>query len=336
MKIIVDAMGGDNAPFEIVKGCVEAVNELGVDIILTGKVEEILKCIEKMGLSELPRGIEIANATEVVEMDDDPAMICRRKSDSSMTVALNMLKAGQGDAVVSAGSTGALLSGATLIVKRIKGIRRAALAPILPAGDNRVMIIDCGANVECTSEYLTQFAIMGSSYFEYAMKIKSPRVGLLNNGTERTKGTSLQTETYEKLEALANDGKLNFIGNVEAKEVMKGACDVVVCDGYSGNILLKSIEGTVSFVMSQMKQVMYKNVLTKIAALLMKKELYSLKDRLSVEKVGGTILLGISKPVIKAHGSSNAEAVKFAIAQAKAATESDMIEAVSGALSVEK
>lgn len=336
MKIIVDAMGGDNAPFEIVKGSVEAVRELGVDIILTGKVEEILKCIEKMGLSELPRGIEIANATEVVEMDDDPAMICRRKSDSSMTVALNMLKAGQGDAVVSAGSTGALLSGATLIVKRIKGIRRAALAPILPAGDNRVMIIDCGANVECTSEYLTQFAIMGSSYFEYAMKIKSPRVGLLNNGTERTKGTSLQTETYEKLEALANDGKLNFIGNIEAKEVMKGACDVVVCDGYSGNILLKSIEGTASFVMSQMKQVMYKNVFTKIAALLMKKELYGLKDRLSVEKVGGTILLGISKPVIKAHGSSNAEAVKFAIAQAKAAAESDMIEAVSGALSIEK
>lgn len=336
MKIIVDAMGGDNAPFEIVKGSVEAVRELGVDIILTGKVEEILKCIEKMGLSELPRGIEIANATEVVEMDDDPAMICRRKSDSSMTVALNMLKAGQGDAVVSAGSTGALLSGATLIVKRIKGIRRAALAPILPAGDNRVMIIDCGANVECTSEYLTQFAIMGSSYFEYAMKIKSPRVGLLNNGTERTKGTSLQTETYEKLEALANDGKLNFIGNIEAKEVMKGACDVVVCDGYSGNILLKSIEGTASFVMSQMKQVMYKNVFTKIAALLMKKELYGLKDRLSVEKVGGTILLGISKPVIKAHGSSNAEAVKFAIAQTKAAAESDMIEAVSGALSIEK
>ena len=335
MKIIVDAMGGDNAPFEIVKGCIEAVSELDVEIILTGKVEEILKCIEKMGLGELPKGIEIANATEVVEMDDDPAMICRRKSDSSMTVALNMLKAGQGDAVVSAGSTGALLSGATLIVKRIKGIRRAALAPMIPAGDSQVMIIDCGANVECTAEYLVQFAIMGSGYFEYAMKKSAPKVGLLNNGTEKTKGTSLQVETYEKLEELSNAGKINFVGNVEAKEVMKGACDVVVCDGYSGNILLKSIEGTASFVMSQLKSAMYKNIFTKIGALLVKKELYKLKDKLSADKVGGTMLLGISKPVIKAHGSSNAEAIKYAVRQAKAAAASDMIAAVSSTLSAE-
>ena len=335
MKIIVDAMGGDNAPFEIVKGSIEAAKEFGVEIILTGKTEEILKCIEKMGLPELPKGIEIANATEVVEMDDDPAMICRRKSDSSMTVALNMLKAGQGDAVVSAGSTGALLSGATLIVKRIKGIRRAALAPIIPSGDGNAMIIDCGANVECTPEYLTQFAIMGSSYFEYAMKKPSPKVGLLNNGTEKTKGTSLQLETYEKLEALAAEGKLNFIGNVEAKDVMKGACDVVVCDGYSGNILLKSIEGTASFVLSQIKKSMYKNIKTKIGALIIKKDLYGLRDKLSADKIGGTMLLGISKPVIKAHGSSNAEAIRYAIRQAKAAAESDMIAAVSRALSAE-
>lgn len=335
MKIIVDAMGGDNAPFEIVKGSIEAAKEHEVDIILTGKVEEILKCIEKMGLSELPKGIEIANATEVVEMDDDPAMICRRKSDSSMTVALNMLKAGQGDAVVSAGSTGALLSGATLIVKRIKGIRRAALAPILPCGDGQVMIIDCGANVECTPEYLVQFAIMGSSYFEYAMKKHAPKVGLLNNGTEKTKGTSLQIETYEKLEELGKEGKINFIGNVEAKGVMKGECDVVVCDGYSGNILLKSIEGTASFVMSQIKGALYKNILTKIGAVLLKKELYAVKDQLNADKVGGTMLLGISKPVIKAHGSSNAEAIRYAVKQAKAAAGSDMIAAVSTALSAE-
>lgn len=326
MKIIVDAMGGDNAPFEIVKGAISAAKEFNAHIILTGRVEEILRCIEKMGLKELPAGVEIANATEVIEMDEEPVMAYRKKKDSSMTVGLNMLKDGQGDAMVSAGSTGALLSGATLVVKRIPGVKRAALAPILPNADKGVMLIDCGANVECTPQYLLQFAYMGSCYTEFVRGIKSPRIGLLNNGTEKTKGTQLQIETYELLEEAHAAGKLNFIGNVEAKDVMHGVCDVVVCDGYSGNVLLKATEGAASFVMKEIKKTLTANIKTKIAALLVKKEVYDLKERMSADKVGGTALLGISKPVIKAHGSSNADAIKSAIRQAITAANSNMAE----------
>lgn len=326
MKIIVDAMGGDNAPFEIVKGAISAAKEFDAHIILTGRVEEILRCIEKMGLKELPAGVEIANATEVIEMDEEPVMAYRKKKDSSMTVGLNMLKEGQGDAMVSAGSTGALLSGATLVVKRIPGVKRAALAPILPNADKGVMLIDCGANVECTPQYLLQFAYMGSCYTEFVRGIKSPRIGLLNNGTEKTKGTQLQIETYELLEEAHTAGKLNFIGNVEAKDVMHGVCDVVVCDGYSGNVLLKATEGAASFVMKEIKKTLTANIKTKIAALLVKKEVYDLKERMSADKVGGTALLGISKPVIKAHGSSNADAIKSAIRQAITAANSNMAE----------
>jgi glycerol-3-phosphate acyltransferase PlsX len=326
VKIIVDAMGGDNAPFEIVKGAISAAKEFNAHIILTGRVEEILRCIEKMGLKELPAGVEIANATEVIEMDEEPVMAYRKKKDSSMTVGLNMLKEGQGDAMVSAGSTGALLSGATLVVKRIPGVKRAALAPILPNADKGVMLIDCGANVECTPQYLLQFAYMGSCYTEFVRGIKSPRIGLLNNGTEKTKGTQLQIETYELLEEAHAAGKLNFIGNVEAKDVMHGVCDVVVCDGYSGNVLLKATEGAASFVMKEIKKTLTANIKTKIAALLVKKEVYDLKERMSADKVGGTALLGISKPVIKAHGSSNADAIKSAIRQAITAANSNMAE----------
>ena len=243
-----------------------------------------------------------------------------------MTVGLNMLKEGQGDAMVSAGSTGALLSGATLVVKRIPGVKRAALAPILPNADKGVMLIDCGANVECTPQYLLQFAYMGSCYTEFVRGIKSPRIGLLNNGTEKTKGTQLQIETYELLEEAHTAGKLNFIGNVEAKDVMHGVCDVVVCDGYSGNVLLKATEGAASFVMKEIKKTLTANIKTKIAALLVKKEVYDLKERMSADKVGGTALLGISKPVIKAHGSSNADAIKSAIRQAITAANSNMAE----------
>ena len=326
MKIIVDAMGGDNAPFEIVKGAISAAKEFNAHIILTGRVEEILRCIEKMGLKELPAGVEIANATEVIEMDEEPVMAYRKKKDSSMTVGLNMLEEGQGDAMVSAGSTGALLSGATLVVKRIPGVKRAALAPILPNAAGGVMLIDCGANVECTPQYLLQFAYMGSCYTEFVRGIKSPRIGLLNNGTEKTKGTQLQIETYELLEEAHTAGKLNFIGNVEAKDVMHGVCDVVVCDGYSGNVLLKATEGAASFVMKEIKKTLTANIKTKIAALLVKKEVYDLKERMSADKVGGTALLGISKPVIKAHGSSNADAIKSAIRQAITAANSNMAE----------
>ncbi len=322
-------MGGDNAPFEVVKGCIDANQEYGVDIVLCGKKDEIMRAVNTLGMSELPKGVEVMNASQVIEMTDDPAVAYRRKPDSSLTVGLNLLKEGKADAIVSAGSTGALLAGATLVVKRIKGVRRACLAPILPTKTGKVMIIDCGANVTCTAEYLQQFALLGTSYMKCAEKMENPRVGLVNNGTEETKGTDLQLEAYGLLKQLDEEGIINFVGNVEAREVMLGACDIAVCDGFTGNILLKTAEGTALFVMSELKNIINENVMTKLGALLMKKSLYSLKNKLDTNKIGGTMLLGISKPVIKAHGSSNAEAIKNAVRQAKTAVESGSVEYAS-------
>ena len=323
MKIIIDAMGGDNAPEEIVKGALEASRESDVDIVLCGREEEILRVVERMGLSGLPNGVEVVNASEAIGMDDDPASAVRVKKDSSLTVALNLLRDGRGDALVSAGNTGALLSGATLIVKRVRGIRRAALAPCIPNLTGGFVLIDSGANTECTPEYLLQFAIMGSCYAQDARKIKSPRIGLLNNGAEPSKGTPLQLEAYQLLEKASSDGYMNFVGNVEAKDVMKGACDVLVCDGFTGNVFLKSLEGTASFIMSELKTIYAKNLMTKLSALLIKKHVYELRARLNPDTIGGTALLGISKPVIKAHGSSNAAAIAGAVRQAVEAIASD-------------
>lgn len=316
MKIIIDAMGGDNAPDEIVRGAVEAAEAYGIDIILTGKGEQILKSLEKMGRSELPKGVEIANASQVVTMEDDPVAAMREKKDSSIAVGLTMLRDGYGDAFVSAGSTGALLTAATLIVKRIRGIRRAALAPVLPITEKGIVLIDCGANAECTPEYLLQFAYMGSFYAERVLKIDKPRIGLLNIGTERTKGTDLQIGAYALLEKADADGALNFIGNVESKGAMMGECDVVVADGYTGNILLKAIEGTAKFIMRELKNVLIGSMSGKVAALLAKNGLLAIKERMDPDKIGGTALLGIDKPVVKARGASNAESLKSAVYQA--------------------
>ena len=323
MKIIIDAMGGDNAPEEIVKGALDASKEYGVDVILCGRGEDILRVIERMGLHHMPHGVELVNTSEVIDMEDDPANAVRIKKDSSLTVALNLLRDGQGDALVSAGSTGALLSGATLIVKRVRGIRRAALAPFIPNASGGFVLIDSGANAECTPEYLLQFAYMGYFYARDVLKINAPRVGLLNNGSEPTKGTPLHSEAYKLLEKAGQDGDLNFIGNVEAKEVVANACDVLVCDGFSGNILLKSFEGMASFIMSELKSIYKKNLITKLSALLIKKHIYDLRVRMNPDTIGGTILLGIVKPVIKAHGSSNAAAIKSAIRQAVTAADAD-------------
>ena len=320
MKIIVDAMGGDNAPEDIVLGAVKAVQESGVEVTLVGKAEEILSVLEGSGFKNPPEGVEIVNASEVIEFEDDPASIIRVKKDSSLTVGLNLLRDGNGDGLVSAGNTGALLSGATLLVKRVRGIRRAALAPFIPNTQSGFVLIDCGANTECTPEYLLQFAFMGSFYSEDVLKIEKPRVGLLNNGTESTKGTTLQLETYE----LLKNTDLNFIGNIEAKDAMKGGCDVLVCDGFTGNILLKAIEGTASLILSELKGVYMSNIATKLSALLIKGKMTGLKNKLNPDSVGGTALLGISKPVIKAHGSSNANAIHNAILQAVRAAESNI------------
>lgn len=312
MKIIIDAMGGDNAPAEIVKGAVRAKRELGVDIMLVGRQEAVKNCLRAENCGD----IDVINAEEVVTMEDDPSTAIRRKKDSSMAVALGLLRDGEGDAVVSAGSTGALLTGATLVVKRIHGIRRAALAPVLPAGEHGVMLIDCGANVECTAEYLLQFAYMGSFYAKKLMGCENPRVGLLSNGTEPGKGGELQHQAYALMQQAHDEGRLNFVGNVEGTGVFAGEADVIVTDGFTGNVMLKTTEGVIKFMMKQLKGVFYKSTVNKLAAAVLKKDLGVMKRSMDVNEVGGTALIGISKPVIKAHGSSNAASIFAAVRQA--------------------
>ena len=325
MKIIVDAMGGDNAPQAPVMGAVQANREYGVDIILVGRGEAILKVLEENGIQELPAGVEIAHASEVVEMCDNPATAFREKKDSSLTVGLNLLKDGSGDAFVSAGSTGALLAAATLLVKRIRGIRRAALAPVVPTGNGGAVLIDCGANAECPPEYLMQFAYMGSYYAERVLGRPEPRVGLLNIGAEPSKGTDLQREAYALLTEAGKAGRIHFVGNVEAREAVYGEVDVIVSDGYSGNIFLKTMEGAGLFLGREVKKMFLKSVKTKLAALLVKNELGQFKKLMSSDEVGGTALIGISKPVIKAHGGSNARAIENAVLRAKEYAESGFI-----------
>lgn len=325
MRVIIDAMGGDNAPEEIVKGAVRAKRELGVDVTLVGIEERVKVCLAAENCDD----IEVVNASEIITMDDDPSTAVRRKKDSSMAVALNLLRDGAGDAVVSAGSTGALLTGATLLVKRIRGIRRAALAPVLPAGEHGVMLIDCGANVECTAEYLLQFAFMGSFYAKKIMGCDMPKVGLLSNGTEDGKGGELQHQTFALLKEAAAEGRINFIGNVEGTDVFTGKVDVVVTDGFTGNVLLKTTEGVIKYMMTALKGVFYKSTINKLAAAVLKADLAKMKKSMDVNEVGGTALVGISKPVIKAHGSSDARCIFAAVRQAVSFAESGIIEDIN-------
>lgn len=329
MKIIVDAMGGDHAPRSNVEGAVSAVKELGAEVILVGRGEEILACLRDMGYDELPAGIEIAHASEVVEISDNSATAFKEKKDSSLTVGLNLLKEGGGDAFVSAGSTGALLSAATLMIKRIRGIRRAAMCPLVPTAKGGALLIDCGATAEGTPEYLLQFAFMGSYYAERVLGRPEPRVGLLNIGAEESKGTDLQRETWKLLKKADEDKRIHFVGNVEAKEAVLGEVDVIVTDGYSGNIFLKTLEGAGKFLAGEIKKMYMKNLLTKIAAVLVKDGIRDFKRTMDPREVGGTALLGISRPVIKAHGSSDAYAIRNAIRQAQQVVSSGILEDIA-------
>ncbi len=317
MKIIVDAMGGDNAPLAVVQGALEAHREYGTDVILVGRMADILKAVEQCGEKNLPAGVEIRDATEVVEIADDPATAFKRKKDSSLSVGLGLLREGDGDAFVSAGSTGALLAGATLVVKRIRGIRRAAMGPVLPTAEGRMLLCDCGANAECTPEYLLQFAYLGNYYAKRVLGVEEPRVALLNIGAEAEKGDPLRQETHGLLTAAAEAGRIRFVGNLEASEAMLGGADVLVADGFSGNIMLKSLEGTSKFLLKELKKVFLSSAKTKIAAGLVKGDLAEMKRLLDPSEVGGTPFLGISKPVIKAHGSSDARAIRNAILRAE-------------------
>lgn len=326
MKIIVDAMGGDNAPRSNVQGAVSAVRELGMEVVLVGRGEEILKCLKEEGIDTLPAGLEVAHAEEVVEICDNPATAFKEKKNSSLTVGLHLLREGKGDAFVSAGSTGALLSAATLLVKRIKGIRRAALAPVVPTGKGGAILIDCGATAECTPEYLLQFAFMGSYYAERILGRPEPKVGLLNIGAEPSKGTDLQREAHALLQKAGKAGRINFAGNVEAREAVYGEVDVIVTDGYSGNIFLKTMEGTGGFLARELKAMFTRSLVTKLGALCVKGGIARFKKLLDSGEVGGTALVGIAKPVIKAHGSSDGFAIKNAIRQAAAFAGSGIIE----------
>ncbi len=325
MKIILDAMGGDLAPEAPVLGAIQAARDFGTQITLVGRGEEILSVMKKHGIQDLPDGMEIAHADDVVDMHDDPASIIHKRKRSSMVVGLKMLADGQGDAFVSAGSTGALLTGATLLVKRVKGIRRAAMGPAMPnKAGGKTVILDCGANAECTAEFLLQFGLVGSLYAQKYLGVEDPKVGLLNIGTEDSKGTPLQKEAYSLLQNAADQGLIHFVGNVEARDVPLGAVDVVVCDGFSGNVLLKSIEGTAMFMGSQLKKMFKKNLATKIGYLFAKSGVNDLKKLMDYREIGGTPFLGIRKSVIKAHGSSDQLAFRNAIKQAMDSAESDI------------
>ena len=323
MKIIVDAMGGDNAPGEIVKGALAAHGKNGIEIVLVGREEDIWAAAAAAG--GMKEGVQVVNAREVIEICDDPATAFKHKKDSSITVGLTMLKNGEGDAFVSAGSTGALLSAATLLVKRVKGIRRAALAPVIPTAGGQAVLIDCGANAECTVEYLLQFAYLGSFYANRVLGIEKPRVGLLNIGAEPSKGDTLRQEAWKALTAAGEAGRLNFIGNIEAKDAVKGGCDVIVSDGFAGNVMLKTIEGVASFLGKEIKKMFLQSLKTKVAALLVKDGLKSFKEQMDPDKIGGTAFLGISRPVIKAHGSSGAAALENAVYQAASVAASGVI-----------
>lgn len=325
MKIIIDAMGGDHAPEQIVLGALQSAKEFGVQIVLVGRGEEILASMRSHGWDTLPAGVEICNAEDVVDMHADPAEVVKQHRGSSMVLGLKMLADGEGDAFISTGNTGALLSAATLVVKRIRGIRRAAFAPVIPVGNGSILV-DAGANAECKPEFLLQFGCMGSFYAKKAQKKENPRVALLNNGAEDSKGDSLHKEAYRLLQNAADEGLINFVGNVEARDVLNDAADVIVADGFSGNVLLKSVEGTAMYMSGLIKQVFMRNILTKLGYLLCKRGVQDMKKSMDYREVGGSVLIGIGKPVIKAHGSSDARAVRGAIKQAITAVESGFCE----------
>lgn len=329
MRIIVDAMGGDLAPQAMVEGAVQAAQELNLPITLVGREQAIRACLKEQNIQALPKQMEIRDASDVVDMHDEPATVLKKRKDSSMIVGLQMLRDGEGDAFVSAGSTGALLSAATLLVRRIRGIRRAAMGPVIPTKKGGALLIDCGATAECTPEFLLQFACMGAIYARTVLGVQEPRVALLNIGTEDSKGTELQKQSYLLLRRAGEQGLIRFIGNIEARDVPLGGADVVVSDGYTGNILLKGIEGTALFLADMMKGMFKKNLLTKLAAVLCMDGIRSFKKTMDYRQTGGTALIGLTKPVIKAHGSSDALAMKNAIRQAAEAVQANVAEKIA-------
>ncbi|MEE1061611.1 MAG: phosphate acyltransferase PlsX [Ruminococcus sp.] len=327
MKIIVDAFGGDNAPLEIIKGCVDAVNEFDdLSIILTGDEAIIKRVMSENNLSD--NRIEIYHCTEVITMEDPADAVLKTKKDSSMAVGFKLLNEEAGDAFVSAGNSGALCVGATLAVKRIKGIKRPAFSPVLPSDNGCFIVMDAGANVDCRPEMLYQFAVMGSIYMNKVMKVENPRIGLLNVGSEEGKGTELYKTTYNMLK----ESNLNFIGNIEGRDVPEGKCDVVVCDGFAGNVFIKTYEGVALLIMDKIKSIFTSSLKNKLAAGLVLSDINKLKKELDYNEYGGAAIIGASRPVFKAHGSSKARTIKSAIRICRDYVSADAISEISKAI----
>lgn len=326
MRIVIDAFGGDNAPAAPIEGAALAQKEFGVGITLTGDENIIRSYISEHNIHF--DDLTVVHTDDVISMHNEPTSLLKAHKNSSMAVAFDLLSNGEADAFVSAGSTGAIVVGGTLIVKRIKGVKRPALASMIPSPDSPYMLMDMGANAECRPEMLQQFAVMASAYLENVEGRENPKIGLLNIGTEDTKGGQLQKEAYQ----LLSKAPINFIGNVESREMPKGICDAVITDGFTGNIALKLIEGTASTLFKMLKGVFYKNIINKLAAGILKKGLYGVKSKMDSSEVGGALLLGVKKPVIKAHGNSDAKAIKNAVRQAKYFYDGKVIEAISEGL----
>lgn len=324
MKILLDGMGGDFAPEEIVKGAVEAAAEIDDEICIIGEPDAIAKELKKNKYKG--SRITIREAHDVITMEDSPVKAIRRKTDSSMVVGLNMLKDGEGDMFVSAGNTGALIVGARLILGRIRGIDRPALASIYPdmTGGDPCMLVDAGASSESKARNLLEYGLMGSIYVEKVWRRENPRVGLVNLGAEESKGTSVTKDAYHMLA----DSHMNFIGNVEGRDVPKGKCDVIVCDGFTGNVILKLTEGVSLSIFKLVKQTLKENVKAMVGGLLVKSNLSALKSEFDYEEYGGAPVLGVNGPVIKMHGSSTAKAVKSAILRGIPYAEENVVEII--------
>lgn len=322
MKIIVDVMGGDHAPVEIIKGALDGVKEYGIEALLVGK-EEVIK--EELKKHDYPKDkVEILKAEDVITNDDNPTYSIRRKKDSSMVIGLNALNDGLGQGFISAGSTGALLAGGLFIIKRIDKIQRAALSLPYPTLDGFSLLLDAGANVDCKPEYLKQFALMGSIYMEKVLNIEKPKVGLINIGTEVGKGNQLTKNTYH----LLRESNINFIGNIEGRDIPRGHADILICDGFTGNIVLKLSEGVAITIFDNLKEIFTSDLKSKLAAAVLKPKLKILKNRLDYREYGGAPLLGIKKPVVKAHGSSDAYAIKNGIGQLVDFIDKDVIKTI--------
>jgi glycerol-3-phosphate acyltransferase PlsX len=322
MIIAVDGMGGDFAPQAAVEGCVDAVKEFGVDIIITGPENEIKQSLEKY---EYPKSrIRIVNASEVISPNEEPVKALKTKKDSSLTKALTLVKSGEADAILSAGSTGALMAGASLILGRIRGIKRVALAPIMPGKKAPFMIVDVGANVDCKPLYLVQFALMGKIYFENILGVPNPTIGLVNIGVEEEKGNQLTKEAFK----LLKQTDFNLVGNIEPRDIPIGDTNILVCDGFVGNTFLKTFEGVSSTIFSILKEQILSSFTTKMGGLLLKPVFDSFKKKFDYTEYGGSAFLGSNGIVIKAHGSSNAKAYKNAIRQAINCYENNIVDKI--------